>query len=199
MSMADKIRALVQRTAERQSVLPDPAKAKRVFPSPPPRPVVDTGYSTAIAGMIDREFIKTAKYGEQQYRADALGADPRIVEFSTVLVRRMRDIGIPMFPHCIWRNKERQDDLYRTGFSKARYPLSPHNKGCAVDIVHSTKAWDLTPRQWQVVGHMGREVAASKGFKLTWGGDDPGVDDRFSWDPAHWELSDWRDVRINPR
>lgn len=192
MSVRDKIRAAVERVAERQSVLPDPKRAKRVFPPPPPKPVADTGYSQAVAGMVDTEFIKTVKYGEQQYRADMLGAHPIILEFSTLLVRRMRDIGVPMFPHCIWRNADQQEELYRQGFSKVRYPQSAHNRGCAVDVVHSTKAWGLTDRQWQIVGHVGRELAASKGWKLVWGGDDPGVDDEFNWDPAHWELANWR-------
>lgn len=142
--------------------------------------------------MTDTEFIKTVKYGEQQLRADALGAHPVIVEFAGLLVSRMRGIGVPMFPHCIWRGADEQAELHRRGYTKVLYPNSAHNRGCAVDIVHSTKAWDLTPRQWQIVGHVGRELAASKGWKLVWGGDDPDVDDEFNWDPAHWELGNWR-------
>lgn len=200
MSLSDKIREAVRRVAERQPVLPDPRRAKRVFPAAPPKPVTDAGYSTALSGMVDTEFIKTVKYGEQQYRADTLGADPIILEFSTLLVRRMRALGVPMFPHCVWRDKEAQEQAYQLGFSKVRYPLSPHNKGCAVDIVHSTRAWDLTPRQWLVVGHVGKELAASKGWKLDWGGDWKNKPtDEVGWDPAHWELSNWKDVRINPR
>lgn len=200
MSMADKIRALVEGVAARQSSLPEPARAKRVFPPSPPRSVPDTGYSQALAGIVDTEFIKSVKYGEQQYRADALGAHPVIIEFSTLLVRRMRAIGVPMFPHCIWRGADEQNALYEKGVSKARYPYSPHNKGCAVDAVHSTKAWDLTPRQWLIVGHVGKELAASKGWKLVWGGDwRAKPTDVVGWDPAHWEVADWRDVRISPR
>ena len=78
--------------------------------------------------------------------------------------------------------------------------MSPHNKGCAVDIVHSVKGWGLTDRQWLVVGHVGKEVAAAKGFKLEWGGDWRNKpSDIIGWDPAHWQVTDWRDVRINPR
>lgn len=209
MRLADKIRAAVERVAARQSVLPDPKRAKRAFPPPPPPLVADpfevkpppreTGYSQALAGMVDTEFIKTVRYGEQQYRADALGAHPVIVEFSTLLVRRMRALGVPMFPHCIWRSEAEQERLFKTGFSKVLYPESAHNRGCAVDVVHSLKAWDLTDSQWQIVGHVGRELAASKGWKLVWGGDDPGIYDEFDWDPAHWELANWRShAKVRP-
>lgn len=192
MSVADKIRAAVAAVAARQAALPDPSKAKRLVEATPPKPVVDVGYSSAVAGMVDTEFIKTKRYQEQQYRAYSLGAHPVIVEFSTLLVRRMRDKGIPMFPHCIWRDKDEQDRVFRESFSQTQWPNSAHNHGCATDIIHSTKAWDLTPRQWQVVGHVGKELAASKGWKLVWGGlDSPG--DKFGWDPAHWELANWRE------
>lgn len=105
---------------------------------------------------------------------------------------RMRALGVPMFPHCIWRSEAEQERLFKGGFTKVLYPHSAHNRGCAVDVIHSTKAWNLTESQWQIVGHVGRELAASKGWKLVWGGDDPGVDDAFDWDPAHWELERWR-------
>ncbi|GAA4130403.1 M15 family metallopeptidase [Aminobacter aganoensis] len=204
MSVADKVRALVERVAERQSVLPDPKRAKRVFPLLPPPLVLDpfevkpvlikeTGYSQALAGIVDTEFIKTVRYGEQQYRADALGAHPIIIEFSTLLVRRMRALGVPMFPHSIWRGEAEQNAAYRRGTSDAQYPESPHNRGCAVDVIHSRKAWDLTARQWLLIGHVGKEIAASKGWKLVWGGDwRKKPTDEIGWDPAHWELASWR-------
>lgn len=202
--MADRIKELVRRTAERQSVLPDPNRAKRVFPPPLPSPVPDTGYSQALAGMVDKEFIKSTKYGDQQFRADIIGAHPVIVEFSTLLVRRMRALGVPLFPHCVWRGREEQEKLFAEGFTKAHYPDSAHNRGCAVDIVHSTKAWELTERQWQIIGHVGYEIAAANGYKLVWGGDDVAIGrvyrDDFNWDPAHWELEAWRShARVKPQ
>lgn len=195
--MADRIKELVRRTAERQAALPDPNRAKRVFPPAPPRPVPDTGYSQALAGMVDKLYLKSTKYGDQQRRADQEAAHPDIVEFSRLLVGRMKSLGVPMFPHCLWRDLEAQETAFKLGHSKARYGDSPHNFGCAVDIIHSRHLWDLSPRQWLLIGHVGKELAAAKGFKLVWGGDWKRYPDaQIGWDPAHWQLADWRE-RLN--
>lgn len=196
MGMADKIREAVERTAERQSVLPDPRRAKRVFPDPPAPPFIsDTGYSQAMAAMVDTEYIKTTAYSDQQYRADAYKAHPVIIEFTRMLIRRMRDRGVPLYAHCIWRDAQEQGRVFRAGHSKVEWPNSAHNRGCAVDIIHARKAWNLTPNQWSIIGHVGHEIAAQNSFKLVWGGDDKALGaayDNFRWDPAHWELANWR-------
>lgn len=167
-------------------------------PRPAPQPVPALGpdaYHAELRAMMDRAFCFSRAYVDQHMRADRIGADARITEFADKLVHKAFKLGIPLFAHCIIRGSADQNALYRRGVSKARAGESPHNFGCAVDIIHGTKAWDLSAKQWQIVGHLGRELAKSLGLAVTWGGDDPGVDDRFDWDPAHWELSDWRDVR----
>lgn len=192
--MSDKIKEAVRRVAERQSVLPDPSRAKRVCPPPPPAPVPDTGYSQALAGMVDKLFIKSTTFGDQQRRADYRGSHPIIYEFGALLVLRMQRLGVPMYVHCLWRDKEAQETAFKLGHSKVQWPDSPHNRGCAVDIIHSRHLWDLSPRQWQIIGHVGKEVAAAKGFKLVWGGDWKRYPDaQIGWDPAHWQLADWRE------
>nr|WP_245369132.1 M15 family metallopeptidase [Agrobacterium tumefaciens] len=93
-----------------------------------------------------------------------------------------------MFAHCVYRDDVEQQRLYVKGLSKAKPGQSAHNYGLAVDIVHGTKAWDLTRKQWDLIGHIGKEVAASLGIKVEWGGD------WSFYDPAHWELANWRDI-----
>lgn len=149
----------------------------------------DTAFADQLAGMVDRAFCFSDKYTEQQGRAERLGAQPHILEFEKKLVKRCFKLGIPMFAHCVNRGSEEQNRLYRAGRSKARAGESPHNFGAAADIVHGTKAWDLTRKQWGIIGHVGKELAASLGFSVEWGGDW-----KF-YDPAHWELSNWRDIR----
>jgi len=195
--MADKIKEAVRRAAERQSVLPNPDLAKRVFPPPPPRPVPDTGYSQALAGMVDKLYLKSSKYGDQQRRADQQAAHPEIVEFSRLLVKRMGALGVPMFPQCVWRDRKAQEIAFKLGNSKAQWPDSPHNRGCAADLMHSRHLWNLSPRQWQLIGHVGKELAVANGLKLVWGGDWKRYPDALiGWDPAHWQLADWRE-RVN--
>ncbi len=189
-SVADKIRVLVARTAERQSVLPDPGRAKRVFPPPPPEPVPDSGYSQALAGMVHRDFLKSIPYWELNMRANKLEAHPRILEFEKGLIKRMAALGVPMYAHCVWRTPDEQLALWERKRTKARPGESPHNWGCAVDIVHCRYHWDLTERQWAIIGHIGKEYGKASGLNVIWGGDW-----KF-YDPAHWELADWKQCRI---
>lgn len=198
MSIAAKVREAVARLHARQSYIP----ANHVRRAPETRPPPDTGredtYREALQALRDKPFCQGVKYTEQQMRADRDGAHPDILWFERTFVARMKRLDVPLFAATVWRGKDDQNAAYVKGVSKARYPYSPHNKGCAVDIVHGTKGWDLSERQWAIIGHIGHEIAAANGLKLTWGGKDH-ADDKFGWDPAHWELSDWRDIRISPR
>ncbi|MDN2583396.1 M15 family metallopeptidase [Aquibium sp. ELW1220] len=139
--------------------------------------------------MVDRPFCFSEKYGEQQGRADRLGAQPEILDFERALIKRAFKLGIPLFAHCVNRGSAEQNRLYRLRRSKARAGESPHNFGAAVDIVHGIKAWALTRRQWQIIGHLGKEIATQRGLAVVWGGD------WEFYDPAHWELANWREIR----
>lgn len=163
--------------------------------------------------MINRPFIQSQKYKDQQMRADRqfpyqfrqkyLDEDNRdafymarkryfedahqdILEFERRLITRMRKQNVPLFCHCLWRDNAEQTRLFVTGRSKAKAGQSAHNWGMAVDIVHSTLAWELQPMSWALLGHIGKEISVQSGIAVTWGGD-------WSFhDPAHWELSDWK-------
>lgn len=170
------------------------ADSRGVDPFDPDRGVTIPGlgeaaFSYDLSRMVDREFCFSQKYGEQQGRADRTGAQPEILDFERKLVKRAFKLGIPLFAHCVVRGSQEQNRLFREGRSKARAGESPHNYGAAVDLIHGTKAWALTRRQWTIVGHLGKELAVQAGLKVTWGGD------WGFYDPAHWELTDWRAIR----
>lgn len=120
-------------------------------------------------------------------RANRVGAHPEILEFERVFIMRMRKLGVPLFAHCVMRGMAEQQRVFETGHSKAKWGNSPHNYGCAVDIVHGTLAWQMPRKSWEIIGHMGKETAASIGVKVEWGGDFKSL-----WDPAHWQLHNWR-------
>ncbi|TIM42883.1 MAG: M15 family metallopeptidase [Mesorhizobium sp.] len=186
MTIADKIREAVARLHARQSYIPTAHKVRRAFENPnPPSEADDFGLRQSLASIADRTFCEGVKFSDQQLRADRRAAHPDIVEFGRLLVKRLRRLNVPMYEHCMWRTMADQQAAYVLGHSKAKPGESPHNFGCAVDIVHGIRQWNLSKSQWSIVGHVGRELAAQKGFKLTWGGDW-----RF-YDPAHWELTDW--------
>lgn len=149
----------------------------------------------ALSAMASISFLLSRNYQEQQWRAERKGAHPNILIFEKLFVRRMAKVhNVPVFAHNMIRDLAHQQRLYDQGVSKATPGKSPHQYGCAVDIVHGIKAWDLTEQQWRVMGHVGHELAAQLGIKVVWGGND-GPGDKFAWDPAHWQLANWRDVK----
>lgn len=160
-----------------------------------PRPDVVPGlgenaYAGELRAMVDRAFCFSEKYSEQQGRAERLGAQPPILEFERKLVKHAFKLGIPLFAHCVIRGSADQNAAFRAGHSKARAGESPHNYGAAVDLIHGTKGWNLSRKQWAIVGHLGKEVAAQAGLDVTWGGDFKSL-----YDPAHWELTGWLAIR----
>lgn len=98
----------------------------------------------------------------------------------------MAKLGVPMFASEVYRTPERQLELYTAGHSKAKDGQSAHQTGCAIDLIHTVKGWGLAANQWALIGHVGKELATQRGFKLTWGGD------WNFYDPAHWEVTGWK-------
>ena len=150
-------------------------------------------YADAVKDVRNLDFCLSQKFFDQQARASREGAHPDIVEFEKTLVRPMRKLGVPLCAHEFVRGQEAQTLAYVSGNSKAKYGESPHNFGCAVDVIHGTRGWSIPRKAWEVIGHVGKEIAVAKSIPIVWGGD-------FSrlWDPAHWELKNWR-VRKDER
>lgn len=153
-------------------------------PSPPELP--PNNIDAAVRGLMAPAFLMSQKYEEQSWRAVRKGADPDILAFEKLMIKACAKMGIPMFAHNMVRDAAHQNRLYVEGRTQAMAGESPHNFGMAVDIVHSTRAWDLTHDQWKVVGHLGKECARQANLRIAWGGDW-----KF-YDPAHWEIADWR-------
>lgn len=142
--------------------------------------------SEAFQNLQDKNFLKGDRYQEQQLRADRVGVDQEILEFERRFIAKMAKMGIPVFAHEAMRSEARQQMLYVTGKSKAKAGEGAHPHGFAIDLIHSTKGWDLTKEQWGIFGHVGKEIAIQYGLNLQWGGD------WNFYDPAHWESRDWK-------
>lgn len=158
----------------------------------PMAPLVPDTFDAALRGMADRPFLESQHWQEQQWRADRLGAHPDVVKFEKLMVRRLAALGVPMFAHCVVRTAKAQTEAYVKGHSKAKPGQSPHQYGCAVDLIHARKGWELTARQWKLIGHIGKEIVASAGLdivSLAWGGD------WSFYDPAHWEVRGWQQLK----
>lgn len=151
---------------------------------------------TAKLRLIDKPFLTTPKYKEQQGRAVREHCHPEIIEFEGALVRELKNNGMPFFCHSMFRTTQEQQALFDQGegVTTLQGGDSAHNYGCAADIIHSHLPWDLADTDqeqklcWSIVGHIGFEVAKKLKIKVEWGGDW-----RKPWDPAHWQLADWRE------
>lgn len=156
------------------------------FPLDVPVPAT---FTAALAGLVDRGFLGSRRWQEQQWRADRLGANPLLLEFEKRMVGRAAKLGIPLFASEVIRSRVRQDHLYALGNSKAKAGQSPHQYGLAVDIVHSVRGWALSRMEWELLGHIGSEAAKGLGVvsKIEWGGE------WSFYDPAHWQIGKWRE------
>lgn len=143
-----------------------------------------------LAGIRNSSFIGGERYRDQQIRANRSGAHPDIIRFEAAFIRALARVYVPAFAHNMVRDDAHQNALYVQGVSRAKAGKSPHNYGLAVDVVHSTKAWDMTKEQWAVFGHVGKEVAKRLIIPIIWGGDWVSF-----WDPAHWELDKWKTLK----
>jgi len=146
------------------------------------------GHKSALAALRAPLFLTVPKYQVQQSLANRVGADPDILDFERRLVARLKKMDIPVYAHCVVRTEDEQLRLLNEGKTKDS-PLDgrwPH-MAYAVDIVHGVHHWEIPSSAWAIIGHVGKEVAASCGVKVDWGGDW-----KF-YDPAHWQLSDWKD------
>lgn len=159
-------------------------------PFPLDAPIPPT-FNEALAGMVDREFLGSQRFQEQQWRADRTGAHPDILEFVRLMVRRMERLGVPIFASEIVRSPQRQNDLYALGNSRARAGQSAHQYGCAVDLVHGVKGWSLSRKQWEIIVHVGKEVAAQKGLAIT----SLALGSDSFYDPAHWQVENWKQLK----
>ena len=96
-----------------------------------------------------------------------------------------------------YRDKQAQDEMFRTGKSKLNYPKSKHNSSpsMAVDVVPYPINWKNTERMRHFAGYV-FGVASVMGIQLRWGGDwdsdvmtaDNGLRDQSFMDLPHFEL-----------
>lgn len=170
------------------------ANARAVGPVQPDVYTAPADFAGAVRLMVNRPLLADKhRMWNLAQRANREGAHPDILEFEKRMVRRMgKELGIPMFAHCVVRSMQQQAKEYDEGDSKAKPGQSPHNYGCAIDLIHATRAWKLSEKEWLVIGHVGQEIVKTAGLalvSLAWGGDW-----KF-YDPAHWEVRDWQMVK----
>lgn len=146
-------------------------------------------HQAAAQGLVDRGAADSIALSARVLKTSTEGAHPLILDFTRAFLKDLKARGFPFFPHSFFRSGKVQNELYHQGVSKARAGQSAHNFGMAVDLVHYRRLWGLTEKEWSVIGLIGKEVARRRNIKVTWGGD------WSFYDPAHWELRDWKKMR----
>lgn len=144
-------------------------------------------YQAALRRLIAPMAFQDVKFLNRKAGVDFSLIDPDLLRWVRAMARECEAMAIPLFVIEGHRSAERQALLKSKGNSNAGPGQSPHQYGMAVDLVHYGLFWNLSEKEWAVVGQLGKEVARKQNLELTWGGDFNSL-----WDPAHWELSDWR-------
>jgi len=93
-----------------------------------------------------------------------------------------------------FRGQEQQNEYFRTGKSKVKYPNGKHNQrpSKAIDVAPYPIDWNNTKRFYYFAGIV-KAAAYSLGLKIRWGGDwdsDNDLNDQAFMDLVHFELED---------
>lgn len=135
--------------------------------------------------LVQKHVFNTHYMLKMHQRAEWAGVDPVIKEFTRKLFYALRKQGFPMYVHTALRSHELQIKLYQAGHSKVSN--GPHQRGAAVDVVHAFEHWDLPKDVWWHIGRTGKKIIKNNRYPIEWGGDFKSL-----YDPAHWQLKDWR-------
>lgn len=156
------------------------------FVSPDPIIRLPSTHIEAAARLVDRAALESRAFFRRRSSVSDEGVDREFLDFVRALCRELNKRRMPFFAIQFVRSAAEQDQLYKMGRTRAKAGQSPHNFGMAADIVHYDRFWNLTSKEWAVIGLIGKEVARKRNLKVTWGGD------WNFYDPAHWERADWK-------
>lgn len=110
---------------------------------------------------------------------DRISACREIKDFERAFIKKLQKLDIPAFCSSMLRTQEEQIQLYVTGQSPDMPGHSAHEIGQACDIYHADYGPSLPTKCWEILGHIGEEIAVSQGTGVLWGG---------IIRPHHWEI-----------
>lgn len=177
------------------------AAVRQAFPfsSVNQRPMLDTipqlsDVSQAVK-MYQRpkDFFGSEYYMRLHERADWQGSPAALRLFTWRFMRALRARGLPFYVHTCYRNPDIQMSLHAHGRTQVK--SGAHQRACAVDIVSAIDHWEIPDELWHYLGTLGDEVARSTFLGKDMNGDPLKIEWGGRWDfydPAHWQLSDWR-------
>ncbi|AXH76644.1 MAG: peptidase M15 [Microviridae sp.] len=158
----------------------------------PPRqrtPVTDS--YTARVFLEDPVALETTLYRDQKVKnwwrtSRATSFDPDLLNFALHFTKHCEKLTIPMWIAKGYYSYDQQTRDFIMGRSHKMAGDSAHNYGMACDIIHSRWGYTLDNKCWELVYHIGNEVAHAMGVKVRWGGLSR---------PEHWEIPEWQRLR----
>ena len=72
---------------------------------------------------------------------------------------------------------------------RPQHRTSSESYGLRTEIIHSVRRYDLTEREWTMIGVIGQEVARKMNLKLDWGGN------ATPYEPYAWYFANWTEYR----
>lgn len=154
---------------------------------------IGTVHQAVLDAQRSKDFFYSEFYLRTYDRADWRGSSLEIRLFVHKFMRALRARGLPFYVHTCYRSPADQRELVAQGHSQVSN--GAHQRSAAVDIVSAVDHWDIPRSLWSYVGSVGEQVARGHDFgkgedgqtlHIEWGG-------RWDfYDPAHWQLSDWR-------
>lgn len=137
-------------------------------PNPVPDGAPDPAtYREAVRWLAHRLYLKSSRYQSQLWRSDAKHLSPVLAEFVQEYANYAARLGIPL--HCDIATSYAERMEYVLG--RIRSPEFPSVfDGTCCSVVHSVRGRDLPDVAWDVLRHLGQEVAAKLCSGVQWGG-----------------------------
>lgn len=135
--------------------------------------------------LVDVASLNSPRLREKRGLAARRNCDGMVIEFEKRFCTRMGKLySIPVYCRAMRRKREEQAALSVMTGAPVDSPLV-HGYGC--EIVHLNRS-DLSFQEWEMFGHVGKEVCKIHTFDMTWGGD---LD---VYQPELWFRTGWVDL-----
>ncbi len=161
----------------------------------PPITIKPATDAALLQRLADPDVIQTLAFNTRSTKWEG-PLEPDTAKFMRAFLKALHKRGLPFYVVWAFRKQKDQQAAFKAGASRAQWGESPHNFGYAIDVIHFRKLYDLTNAEWVLIAAIGYEVARKLNIKVRWGGDwdgDGDIYDNRLYDPAHWEIADWRE------
>lgn len=158
-----------------------------------PRPT-RPGFQTDVYDWQDHLYWGSNEELKDRARALWVNTPGPMKRFAFEFFTQLRKHKIPAYTHTNWRSGALQRQLLEDGYSNTA--SGPHQRSAAIDVVDPHLHWDTSEEMWKIYETIGKNAAEKAELEITWGGDWRRKPGKIGWDPAHWELKNWRDFPI---